>query len=223
MDYSEQPPIVVFKIHIDMFKFYYGLLIGMRVIGYARVSSKDQELEIQIAEIKKFCDYRNFELIKIYTDKASGKDINRDGFRDMMEALHKKTFDADAIVVFKIDRIGRNLKNLIDILDDLGKNHIQFISISDNMDTTIPMGKLMYQIVGAFAEYERIVINERTRLGIDAAIKNGVRFGRPKKRVDMDAIRADIASGIPKTKVCKKYGIGKTYLYNKLEENHERI
>lgn len=188
----------------------------MRVLGYARVSSKDQDLEIQVNEIKKFCDYRNFELVRIFTDKASGKDINRDGFQDMLHSIHKKTFDADAVVVFKIDRMGRSLKNLIDILEDFSKNRVQFISISDNMDTTLPMGKLMFQIVGAFAEYERLVINERTRLGIEQAQKDGIRFGRPRKRVDMDAIRADIAAGIPKTKVCKKYGIGKTYLYSKL-------
>lgn len=195
------------------------LYIGMRVLGYARVSSKDQDLEIQINEIKKFCDYRNFELVRIFTDKASGKDINRDGFQDMLLSIHKKTFDADAVVVFKIDRMGRSLKNLIDILEDFSKNQVQFISISDNMDTTLPMGKLMFQIVGAFAEYERLVINERTRLGIEQAQKDGIRFGRPKKRVDMDAIKADIAAGIPKTKVCKKYGIGKTYLYSKLGAN----
>jgi DNA invertase Pin-like site-specific DNA recombinase len=188
----------------------------MRVIGYARVSSADQDLQIQINEIKKYCDYRNMELIRIYTDKASGKDINRDGFRDMMETLHKKSLGADAVIVYKIDRMGRSLKNLIDILDDFAKMQIQFISISDNIDTTSPMGKLMFQIVGAFAEYERVIINERTRLGITEAMKNGIRFGRPKKIVDMDAVKADIALGIPKTKVCKKYGIGKTYLYTKL-------
>jgi DNA invertase Pin-like site-specific DNA recombinase len=188
----------------------------MRIIGYARVSSKDQELEIQINEIKKYCQYRNFEIVRIYTDKASGKNIKRDGFEDMMQVLHKKTFDADAVIVHKIDRIGRNLKNLIDIIEDFSKMNIQFISITDNVDTTNPQGKFMFHMIGAFAEYERTLINERTRLGIDEALKNGVRFGRPKKRVDMDAIKADIASGIPKTKVCKKYGIGKTYLYNKL-------
>lgn len=188
----------------------------MRVIGYARVSSRDQDLEVQISEIKKYCDYRNFELVKLYTDKASGKDINRDGFTEMMHVLHKKTFDADGVVVLKIDRVGRNLKNLIDILEDLKQNQIQFISIQDNIDTTTALGKLMYQIIGAFAEYDRTQINEKTRLGIDYALEKGVRFGRPTKRVDMEAIKADIAAGIPKTKVCKKYGIGKTFLYGKL-------
>jgi len=192
----------------------------MRVLGYARVSSKDQDLEIQINEIKKFCNYRDFELVRMFTDKASGKDINRDGFQDMLQVIHKKTFDADAVVVFKTDRMGRSLKNLIDILEDFSKCGIQFISISDNMDTTLPTGKLMFQIVGAFAEYERTVINERTRLGIDQAQKDGVRFGRPRKRIDMDAVRADIAAGIPKTKVCKKYGVGKTYLYSKLGDKN---
>ena len=188
----------------------------MRVLGYARVSSRDQDLEIQIQEIKKFCGYRNFDLVKIYVDKASGKNIEREGFREMMEVLHKQRLGADGIVVYKIDRIGRNLKNLIDIIDDLGKMNVQFISITDNFDTTTPQGILMFQMVGAFAEYERKLINERTRLGIDEALKSGIRFGRPKKNVDLNAIKADIAAGIPKTKVCKKYGIGKTYLYSHL-------
>jgi DNA invertase Pin-like site-specific DNA recombinase len=193
----------------------------MRVIGYARVSSKDQDLEIQIQEIKKFCDYRGFELVKIFTDKASGKDINREGFQDMMSVLHKKTLGAEGLVVYKIDRIGRSLKNLIDIIDDLAKHQIQFISITDNFDTTTPQGTLMFQMVGAFAEYERKIIHERTGLGIAEALKNGVRFGRPKKKIDMEAVKADLAAGIPKTKVCKKYGVGKTYLYSKLAEVKE--
>lgn len=188
----------------------------MRVIGYARVSTKEQELEIQIQEIKKFCEYRNFELVKIFTDKASGKDINREGFQDMMGVLHKRTLGAEGVVVYKIDRIGRSLKNLIDIIEDLSKHHIQFISISDNFDTTSPQGTLMFQIVGAFAEYERKIIHERTELGIIEAKKNGVRFGRPRKKIDMESVKVDIAAGIPKTKICKKYGIGKTYLYSKL-------
>jgi len=190
----------------------------MRVIGYARVSSKDQDLEIQINEIRKYCQYRGFDLVKMYTDKASGKNIDRVGFEDMMQVLHKKTFDAEGVVVHKIDRIGRNLKNLIDIIDDFSKNHIQFMSITDNIDTTTPQGKFLFHLMGAFAEYERTLINERTGLGIKAALEKGIRFGRPKKRVDMDAIKADIAAGIPKTKVCKKYGIGKTFLYGKLGE-----
>ena len=189
----------------------------MRVLGYARVSSKDQDLEIQINEIRKFCEYRNFELTKIFTDKASGKDINREGFQDMMNVLHKRTLGADGVVVYKIDRIGRSLKNLIDIIEDLSKHQIQFISITDNFDTTTPQGTLMFQMVGAFAEYERKIIHERTGLGIAEAMKNGIKFGRPKKKIDMEAVRADIAVGIPKTKICTKYGVGKTYLYNKLK------
>lgn len=188
----------------------------MRVIGYARVSSKDQDLEIQLKEIQRFCDYRKFDLVKIFTDKASGKDIDRDGFRDMIKVLHNRTFDADGVVVYKIDRIGRSLKNLIDIIDDFSKHHIQFISITDNFDTTTPQGTLMFQMVGAFAEYERKIINERTQLGIKQAHQNGVRFGRKKKVVDMAAVRADLASGIPKLAVCRKYGIGKSYLYSHL-------
>jgi len=176
----------------------------------------DQDLEIQIQEIKKFCEYRSFELIRIYTDKATGSNIERDGFIDMMKSIETNTQGIEGVIVFKIDRMGRSLKNLLDIIDTFGKNHIQFISITDNFDTTTNQGVLFFQVIGAIAEYERKLIKERTDLGIKQALKDGVRFGRPKKHVDMVAIKSDIAAGVPKSKVCKKYGIGKTYLYNKL-------
>jgi DNA invertase Pin-like site-specific DNA recombinase len=189
----------------------------MRVIGYARVSSKDQSLDIQIEELQKFCQYRGFELVRIFTDKVSGKDLERTGFKDMMTALHKGSLGAEGLVVYKIDRIGRNIRNLLSILDDLSKLHIQFISVSDNIDTTSPQGALMFNLIASFAEYERLLINERTSLGIKSALEKGIRFGRPKKKVDMDIVLADIAAGIPKLRVCKKYGFGKTFLYSQLE------
>jgi len=188
----------------------------MQVIGYARVSSKDQDLGIQIQEIKKYCEYRSLDLVRTYTDKASGKDTNREGFQDMMKVLEKNTFGVNAVIVYKLDRMGRSIKNLIDILDEFGRLKIQLICVADNIDTSTPQGMLFFHMVSSFAEYERKLIQERTEAGIKEALKNGVRFGRPRKKVDMEAVRADIAMGIPKSKVCKKYGIGRTLLYSKL-------
>jgi len=188
----------------------------MKVLGYARVSSDDQDLTIQINEIKKFCDYRNFELIRIYTDKATGANIERAGFIDLMNAVNQNTYGISGVVVFKIDRLGRSLRNLLDIIETFKKKNIQFISITDNFDTTTNQGILFFSIIGSIAEYERGLIKERTALGIKEALKNGVRFGRPKKSIDWTAVKTDIALGIPKTQVCKKYGIGRTLLYSKL-------
>lgn len=190
----------------------------MKVLGYARVSSDDQDLTIQINEIKKFCDYRNFELIRIYSDKATGANIERAGFIDLMNSVNQNTYGVGGVVVYKIDRLGRSLRNLLDIIETFKKKNIQFISITDNFDTTTNQGVLFFSIIGSIAEYERGLIKERTALGIKEALKNGVRFGRPKKNVDWNSIKTDIALGIPKTKICKKYGIGKTLLYSKLEE-----
>lgn len=189
----------------------------MKVFGYARVSSSGQDLDVQVDEIRKFCEYRNFELIRLYTDKASGKDINRTGFTEMMTALDKNTLGINAVVVFKLDRIGRSLKNLIDIIDTFRQKNIQFICISDNFDTTTNQGILFFQLIGAIAEYERKLINERTALGRAAAITKGVAFGRREIKIDMDAVKRDIALGIPKSRLCKKYGIGKSTLYKRLE------
>lgn len=194
------------------------IILCMKSIAYARVSSQDQNLDSQISEIKRYCDYRNIELIRIFTDKASGKNTDRPGFIDMMKVLEHNTFGIESVIVFKIDRIGRSLRDLIQIIETFGKCKIQFISITDNIDTTTNQGILFFQIIGAIAEYERKLINERSELGTRLAKERGVKWGRPKKVLDFDAIKMDLQMGIPKSKICKKYGIGRTWLYKKLDE-----
>jgi DNA invertase Pin-like site-specific DNA recombinase len=139
-------------------------------IGYARVSSSSKDLEIQKQALSAAgCQ-------KIYSESISGKDNNRDQLTIMLNDLRS----GDIIVVYKIDRIARSLKGLIDIIELLNTKSVDLISLDsgDKVDTTSPMGKAFFQIAGVFAELERSMINARTKAGIEKAKADGVKFGR---------------------------------------------
>jgi DNA invertase Pin-like site-specific DNA recombinase len=139
-------------------------------IGYARVSSSSQDLELQKQSLSAAgCQ-------KIYSESISGKDNNRDQLNLMLSDLRS----GDVVVVYKIDRIARSLKGLIDIIELLNNKSVDLISLDsgDKIDTTSPMGKAFFQIAGVFAELERSMINARTKAGIEKAKSDGVKFGR---------------------------------------------
>jgi DNA invertase Pin-like site-specific DNA recombinase len=195
----------------------------MDVVGYARVSSLTQDLDLQISEIKKFAEHRGDRIIRIYTDKSSGKDLKRDGFQDMINLVDKNTLGIQAIIITRIDRIGRNLHDLMKIIDYLESKHVQLVSIYDNIDTTTAQGLLFFQTAAAFAEYERKIISERTEAGRKEAYVNGVKFGRPKKKINIEEVKKEIAMGVTKSAICRKYGIKRATLYNKLKEDKENV
>ena len=139
-------------------------------IGYARVSSNNQDLELQKQELLKAgCK-------QIYSESVSARNNNRAELMAMIESLRPD----DVVVVYKIDRIARSLKGLIEIVELLNEKKVDLISLEsgDRVDTTSPMGKAFFQIAGVFAELERGMINARTKAGIAKARADGVKFGR---------------------------------------------
>jgi DNA invertase Pin-like site-specific DNA recombinase len=133
------------------------------LIGYARVSTQDQTLDLQIDALKQVgCK-------QIFTDTASGAKSERPGIRDAMSHLRA----GDTLVVWRLDRLGRTLKHLIATITDLNDKGIGFKSLQENMDTTTSGGKLIFHIFGALAEFEREVIKERTNAGLQAARARG--------------------------------------------------
>ena len=142
----------------------------MMKFGYARVSSNNQDLELQNdALLKSGCT-------KIFSESISGKNNNRAALMKMLEDVRA----GDLVVVYKIDRIARSLKGLIEIIELLNKKGVNLVSLDsgDKVDTTSPMGKAFFQIAGVFAELERSMILARTKAGIEQARINGVKFGR---------------------------------------------
>lgn len=139
------------------------------IIGYARVSTEDQCLDLQIQALTQIgCE-------RIYRDHGmSGGTQSRPGLNRALKALKK----GDTLVVWRLDRLGRSLANMIRILEQLGKNQIAFRSITECIDTDSSGGRLIFHVMAALAEFERTLISERTRAGIAAAKVRGARFGR---------------------------------------------
>lgn len=155
----------------------------MKVAIYVRVSTEEQNLENQINLCKKFCENKGWEIYKIYSDKISGAKSNRPAFNELLQDL--RHFKFRAIVVTKIDRLGRSLQHLISLLDEFQSKQVEFVAVTQNIDTTSAAGRLQWQIMGAFAEFERELIRERTREGlyINGKLKENVgKRGKDKKQ-----------------------------------------
>ena len=141
------------------------------LVGYARVSTQDQTLDLQKDALEKI------GCTKIYTDTASGSKTERKGLEDALSYVR----EGDILVVWRLDRLGRSLKHLIETITELNNRGIGFKSIQENIDTTTSGGKLVFHIFGALAEFERDIIKERTQAGLNAARARGRKGGRPKK------------------------------------------
>jgi DNA invertase Pin-like site-specific DNA recombinase len=197
------------------------------VVGYVRVSTREQNLDVQIDKIKRYCKLRDWYLMDIYEDKASGKNTDRAGFQKMMNALGNHPYPIRSVVIYKLDRIGRSLSDLLKIVEDLKKKNIDLAAIENSIDTTTPQGKLFFQLNGAFAEYERTLILDRTEAGKQYAREKGVRFGRPPiterdgLNLDMGVIMKKIEFGVPKTQIARDLGIHRDTLY-KLINNYKQ-
>ena len=176
------------------------------LIGYCRVSTSDQNLSLQKDELKKFgCS-------KIYEDVASGSKSERVG----LEAAIDFAREGDTIVIWKLDLLGRSLRDLIEIVNRLEQSGVSFVCITQNIDTRTPGGKLFFHIFGALAEYERELIRERTKAGLTAARARGRKGGRKPAMTEEQIEQARAMMDNPKLKIksiIKTLGISKATLY----------
>lgn len=152
----------------------------MRVAIYARVSTnKEQKPEAQIAEIKSYCERRGWIVIEELVDQGySGKSDKRPGLDRLLSLV--RAGKVDGVVVTKLDRLFRSLQHLTATLSEFAELNICFTAVHDQIDMSTASGKLMAQLIGAFAEFEHSLICERTRIGMDFARKSGKKFGRPR-------------------------------------------
>ena len=180
----------------------------MRVALYARVSTSNgqQDPEMQLRELRQYAERREFQIVKEYTDNGVS------GSKDSRPALNQLRTDAgqrrfDAVLVWKLDRFARSLKNLVNALAEFEALGIAFISLRDNLDLTTPSGRLMFQIVGAMAEFERALIQERVKAGLAHARAKGIRLGR--RETVVNTARAEIlrGSGLSWGKVAAELGV----------------
>jgi DNA invertase Pin-like site-specific DNA recombinase len=180
------------------------------IIGYARISTADQNLDLQKDALTKAgCE-------KIYTDVAGGANSDRTGLTQVLDVVR----ESDCLVVWKLDRLGRSLKHLIETVATLQARDIGFKSLQENIDTTTSGGKLIFHVFGALAEFERELIRERTNAGLKAARARGRFGGRPTVLDETKAAMARSLHGDPNNSVqeiCTTLGISKATLYRTLK------
>ena len=179
-------------------------------IGYARVSTSDQNLESQVALLQEAgCG-------KIFEDVISGVKTERKGLTEMLEYARA----GDTIVIYKLDRLGRSLKELLTLIDDLKTREITLVILSQNIDTSNPTGKLMLQLFGMIAEFERELIRERTLIGLKSARSRGKVGGRKYilNKEQIENLKLIHGTGkTPIAEICKMFGIKKPTLYKYLK------
>lgn len=153
---------------------------------YARVSTLDQNCEVQLEDLRRYAAKR-FASYCEYTDAGvSGTQRHRPQLDALMRDARRRMFDV--VLVWKFDRFARSLKHLIESLDEFSALGIDFISLTEGIDTTTPAGQLLFHIVGAVAQFERDLIAERVRAGMAHARAMGKRIGRPRAEVDVEAV-----------------------------------
>lgn len=175
-------------------------------IGYARVSTAGQSLDVQIEQLKAA------GCTKIFSEKASGAKDDRPKLRDLIEYVRRD--EGDVVVCAKLDRIARSSRHLLQVVDQLKEKGAELRVLNSPIDTTSPHGQLQLQILAAFAEFELAIQKERRREGIEAAKDKGVYKGRqPTALKQADKILELIAAGVPKLEVAKRLGVGKSSVY----------
>jgi DNA invertase Pin-like site-specific DNA recombinase len=180
----------------------------MALIGYARVSTTEQHLHLQQDALTAA------GCLKIFTDTISGTKSERKGLTEALDYVR----GGDTLVVWRLDRLGRSLKDLIERITDLHSRNIGFKSLTENIDTTTSGGKLIFHIFGALAEFERDIITERTNAGLTAARARGRQGGRPRSSLS-DEKKLQMArhmyenKGLPVRDICKALGIPRSTFY----------
>jgi DNA invertase Pin-like site-specific DNA recombinase len=166
-----------------------------------------QNPELQLAETREYAARRGWIIAGEYVDLGvSGSKESRPELNRMMRDAHCRAFDA--VVCWKLDRLGRSLKHLVTTIEDLAAYGVSFVSLRDNLDLSTPSGRLMMHIIGAMAEFERELIRERVSAGIQAARKRGARIGRPRTYVSPEKVRAMREEGMPWRTIAKRLNIG---------------
>ena len=180
-----------------------------RVALYSRVSTiNNQDPEMQTAELREYAARRGWQVAEEYVDHGiSGSKESRPALNRLMADAHRRRFDA--VLVWKIDRFGRSLKHLVNALAELDSRGVAFVSLRDNLDLSTPSGRLMFQIIGAMAEFERALIQERVRAGLRNARSKGKRLGRPRVIVDASRIAYLRAQGCSWAEIKLELGISK--------------
>jgi DNA invertase Pin-like site-specific DNA recombinase len=198
----------------------------MKAAIYARVSTANngQDPEVQLRELREYCERRGWQIAGEYVDTMSGAKDSRPSLDRLMQDAHRRKFDA--VAVWKFDRFARSVSHLLRALETFQALGIEFVSLTEGVDTSTPMGKMIFTVLGAVAELERSLIVERVKAGLRNARAKGKRLGRPRRVVDASRIAALRAQGFGWKRIAAelKVGVGTIYrLSGDCSKIHERV
>jgi DNA invertase Pin-like site-specific DNA recombinase len=187
-----------------------------RAALYSRISTGDQHLETQLLDLREMARQRGLEVVREYTDVISGAKSKRPGLDQLMADARRHRFDVVLVAAF--DRIARNVRHFLEVLDELNHLNIQFASLRENIDTGGPLGRALLTIIGAIAELERSLITERVRAGMRRAKLEGRRIGRAPLQVDRVALLRDRQRGLSLNQLARAHKISKASVCRVLHE-----
>lgn len=188
-----------------------------RVIIYARVSTKEQKVDMQLIDLREYAKARKLNVVREYIDYASGSRSDRENYRKLFDDVQKRK--TDVVLVWKFDRFARSTKELIIALEEFNNLGVDFISFKENIDTSTPAGKILFTMISAFAEFERAIIRERVKAGMEKAKARGARIGRPK--IPPFTVKKVIElrnAGYPYQEIIKKLKISKSTYYEIIKQ-----
>jgi DNA invertase Pin-like site-specific DNA recombinase len=178
----------------------------MKAAIYSRVSTADQSVEMQMDELRAYCQRRGFDIVDEYIDRGmSGTRESRPSLNRLLADARRRQFDA--VLVYRYDRFARSLPHLVNALGEFDALGIHFISLHEGVDTSTPSGRLVFGIFASIAEFERSLIKERVKSGQAAARRRGAKFGRPRVKVDSQRIVELRRQGLSYANIAKATGL----------------
>ena len=185
-----------------------------RAALYMRVSTVDQHPETQLLDLRQLAAQRGFEIAAEFTDRISGVKARRPGLDQMMKEARRGRFDV--VLTWSCDRIARSTRHFLEVLDELNRLNVEFVSFREQIDTGGPLGRAMVVIIGAISELERSLIVERVRAGMRRARLEGRSIGRPALELDRAAIRRDRQRGQSLGQMARTYRVSQATIYRVL-------
>lgn len=183
-----------------------------RAIIYARVSTKEQHIYLQVSDLRDYAQARGLQVVHEYIDYASGSRSDRENYQKLLNDVRKRK--TDAVLVWRFDRFARSTKELINALEEFNSLGVDFVSYKENIDTSTPTGKILFTMISAFSEFERSILKMRVIAGMEKAKARGTKLGRPKlppfkiqQAIEMKE------KGVNYKTICKKLGLSKSSYY----------
>ena len=188
-----------------------------RAALYLRVSSLDQHPETQLLDLRQMAAQRGYEIVAEFTDRISGAKARRPGLGDLMRDARRSRFDV--VLAWSADRIARSVRHFLELLDELNRLNIEYVSFREQIDTGGPLGRAIVIIIGAIAELERNLIIERVRAGMRRAKLEGRHIGRQPLKLDREAIVRDRQHGMSLGQIAKVHAISRATVHRVLNQH----